>query len=116
MRIDIRSSSLDLPRPARERVRTRVRLALDRHAARIERARVHLADENGPRGGVDHRCTLTLSVKGLGRLVVTKLAEDSDQALQRATESASRALARRLSRALGHRRQPGVRRLPVSMR
>ena len=116
MRIDIRSASVDLPHSDRERVRTRVRLALDRHSQRIERVRVHFADENGPRGGVDHRCTMTLNVRGLGRIVVTKLGEDSDQALQRAAESTSRALTRRLSRALGYRRQPSARRMPVVVR
>ena len=116
MRIDIRSQGIEMPHSARERVRRRVRLALDRHAARIERVRVHFADENGPRGGVDHRCSMTLSVRGLGRLVVNKIAEAPEQALQRAADSASRALARRLSRALGYRRQSLGRRLPITVR
>ena len=115
MRIDIRSGSVNLTRSDRERVRMRVRLSLDRHSDRVERVSVHFADENGPRGGIDHRCTMTLSVRGLGRIVVTKLGEDSDQAMQRAAESVSRALGRRLSRVLGYRRQPAGRRLPVSM-
>ncbi len=87
---------------------TRLGFALARFAPRIHEVLVRLQDENGPKGGVDKACRVSVN---LGREGMVR-AEDVDPVLEaavcRATERAGRAVARALERS-GHarRRIPG---------
>jgi hypothetical protein len=52
------------------------------HRPRIGRVEVHLADENGPKGGPnDRRCTMEARVDGLGPVVVTFHASSLKEAI-----------------------------------
>lgn len=77
---------------------TRVRFVMRRLAWMVPRARVELADINGPRGGVDKRCRVELRTEGAGTLVVTSLARDWRVALNTALARAARVLVRALRR------------------
>ena len=57
-----------------------------------QRARIHLADVNGPRGGLDKQCCVSVDVPGGPPLVVTSLAQDWRTALDTALHRAARAL------------------------
>jgi ribosome-associated translation inhibitor RaiA len=72
----------------------RVRFVMRRLAQRVCRADVHLSDVNGPRGGRDKRCQVTLKTEGRGILVIRTLAADWRSALDRALERAVRLLTR----------------------
>lgn len=84
------------PDPQAAELRTlaerRVRQALKRLAWLAPRARVHLSDINGPRGGIDKRCQVELTTDGGRPIVVTSLARDWFSALQSALTRATRAL------------------------
>lgn len=72
----------------------RVRFAFRRLEWLLPRAEVQMSDVNGPRGGVDKRCQVTLRTEGAGSVVVTSMSNDwrtaLDDALARATRFAIR--------------------------
>ncbi len=68
------------------------------------RAKVQLADVNGPRGGVDKRCRVEIRSAGGGSVVVTALARDWRSALDQALARAHRALLRAWRRSRAHDR------------
>ena len=76
----------------------RIRFVIRRMAWLVPRARVCLSDVNGPRGGVDKRCTLQLHTDRVGTVVVTAVASDWHGALDGALARASQALRRALQR------------------
>ncbi len=64
----------------------------------IARARIQLADMNGPRKGVDKMCQIELATTGSGTVVVTATAEQWHSALDDALQRASRMLLRHRQR------------------
>lgn len=71
----------------------------------VLRARVHLDDVNGPRGGVDKRCRIELRAPAGHPVVVTSIATDWRRALDAALARAARALLRGWQR---HRAEPAA--------
>lgn len=66
---------------------------LDHHKDQVTRVEVHLADENGPKGGEDDlRCTMEVRIKGMQPLAVTQHASDIHQAIDGAAEKIQRAV------------------------
>jgi hypothetical protein len=92
--ISIRSAAA-APAVLLARVEHRVQTALRRFGAHIRAVRVHLADVNGPRGGVDKECTIAIRLAVTPRLL---LIEDVDRvflaAVDRAADRAGHAVAR----------------------
>ncbi len=88
------------------RVRDKVSSTIDRLGVRAMTARVRFADENGPKGGVDVRCTLTIGLPRRPPVNVETLAATRRLAF----ETGLAALARRLERETGRMRE--VRRRP----
>ncbi len=86
----------------------RTRFVLRRLQWLAPRARVHLEDINGPRGGVDKRCCIELQRPAGEPLVVSALASQWREALDAALARAARALLRWWQR---HRGQPATARL-----
>lgn len=82
----------------------RLSFALRRLAWLLPRAKVHLMDVNGPRGGVDKRCRLELSSDRTGTVVITSMAAQWQSALDGAIARASRHLLRLLQRQRRHTR------------
>jgi hypothetical protein len=72
----------------------RLRFVLRRLAWLVPRARVLLADVNGPRGGVDKQCRVELKTANAGTVVVTAMARDWHAALDSALSRSARALVR----------------------
>ena len=75
--------------------RRRFESALGGFGDRVRSLAVHLADLNGPRGGVDKRCRVAIRLTSLPRLIVI---EDTDAeaavAIGRAAERGARMVAR----------------------
>ena len=84
----------------------RVRLALRRLNWLVPRARVHLSDVNGPRGGIDKRCQVELTTDSTGPVVITSMARDWRSALHSALARAAQALLQTWQRARKARRTP----------
>ena len=64
MKIDIQTHGFTLTDALRTQTERRLRFAFGGLGARVGRVGVRLTDENGPRGGVDKRCALRITVPG----------------------------------------------------
>ena len=94
--ISVRSTAATPP-ALLPRVERRVRTALRRFAAHIRAVRVHLADINGPRGGVDKECTIAIRLAAPRRLLLvedidSQFAVAADRAADRAGHAVSRVI------------------------
>ncbi|MEP7297799.1 MAG: HPF/RaiA family ribosome-associated protein [Burkholderiales bacterium] len=88
----------------RDLTERRVRFVLRRLGWRVPLAEVQMSDVNGPRGGVDKRCQVTLRTDGAGSVVVASVANDWRTALDDALARAARFLMRLWRRGSDSRR------------
>lgn len=113
MNIQFHSRHFPLTDSIRDHLAWRLSYALNHGRDRVTRVVVHLADANGPRGGVDKCCSIEVRLKGSPALVVEDVQSDLYVAIDRATERIGRNLDRRLARLREHpgapRRSPSVR-------
>lgn len=98
MQIRIQASGLALTEALRTHAERRVRFALGATGGRVRNVVMRLADENGPRGGVDKRCTIEAIVPGTAPIFIEQHDADLYFAIDRAADRAGRALSRRLER------------------
>ena len=82
----------------RDLTERRVRFVLRRLVWLVPRAEVQMSDVNGPRGGTDKRCQVTLRTDGAGLVVVSAVAGDWRTALDSALARATRFLVRQWQR------------------
>jgi len=108
VQIDIQARGFQLTDALRNHAEVRLRFAFTAVGARVMRVGMRLADVNGPRGGVDKRCTIRASVPGAPAVVIDQRDVDLYAAIDRAANRAGRALARRLDR-LGTIRRSALR-------
>jgi putative sigma-54 modulation protein len=100
MRIELRSTTIDLTAEIRDALTRRARFALDRFGDRIHRVTVWLADENGPKGGLANTCTVSIELFGAENVFVKETHEDALHAGQRAIERAGKSVARAFGKRL----------------
>jgi ribosomal subunit interface protein len=98
MQIDVRSRGFRVSAGISAHLERRLGFALDRFGDRIARIAVRLGDENGPRGGEDKSCRLTIELRGSGTVRVNVVDRDLYAAIDRAAHRAQRALARLVER------------------
>lgn len=98
MRIEIRGQKGLIDDALRAQAEHRIRLGLSRFGSRVRRVAVHASDDNGPRGGQDKRCRITVTVTERGRFVVEAVDADLEVAVCRAVGRATRAVDRQVSR------------------
>jgi len=108
MRIDIRSLDFPLTRDLRKYAERRLRFALARAGDRIRVVQVRFSDVNGPRGGIDKRCRIQVSLNGPALVVIEDIEPGLYLAIDRAADRAGRSVMRRLARynALQNRGSP----------
>ena len=85
----------------REFTERRLLFALSRFDAKIQRVSVLLADANGPRGGVDKSCRITVTLRRANEVTITDQDADVTACIARAAERAGRAVGRAIERARG---------------
>jgi putative sigma-54 modulation protein len=102
MQLDIQARGFALTDALRSYTVKRLRFALARNDNVVMRARIRLADINGPRGGVDKRCQIELALAGQANMVVEDTETDLYFAIDRACDRAMRTLTRRLTRSRQH--------------
>jgi len=90
----------------RNHIRRRLQFALGRFAERIEHVRVTVTDVNGPRGGVDKRCSIHVHAPPLAPVIVEQTGPELGFTVDRAADRVGRTLARRLDRHAKARRRP----------
>jgi len=104
MQIDIKARGFKLTEGLRNQAERRVRFALGATSGRLRSVVIRLADENGPRGGVDKRCTIRVNLPGGPPVIIEQQEADLYVAIDRAADRAARAVSRQLERASGGRR------------
>lgn len=97
MRIAIQCRGFSLTSAIAGRVRKRLDFLLGRGFKRLRCVDVTLSDLNGPRGGVDKRCLVKVSMDGLRPVVIEDIQPDLYMAIDRAVGRASRTVLRRLT-------------------
>ena len=117
MRVDIKTSGLDLTDGLREHTERRLEFALDRAHYDLNTVIVRLSDINGPRGGADKRCQIQIPLPRHGDVVIEETDADLyvaiDHAASRAGNTLARQLARRHEQASG-RSSVSLKHLPVA--
>ncbi|NMM27915.1 MAG: HPF/RaiA family ribosome-associated protein [Glaciimonas sp.] len=93
------AKGLKASRLIRDYAARRLDFALNRVWHNIRAVTVHITDENGPKGGVDKRCLIKLSVPGLPDIVVTETGHTISATIDRAIHRAAYTVQRLLSRA-----------------
>lgn len=98
MKPTIVAKGVKLSRRLREYVIHRLGHTLNRAHYSIQRIKVRITDQNGPRGGIDKHCRIHLTLAGFPSVVVTERGSDVvamvDQAAQRSAQTVERLLAR----------------------
>ncbi len=89
-------------------VERRLRFALSGFSGRIRRVDVFLADENGPRGGIDKTCRIVVRLRDGGDVVAEVSDVDWVIAVDRATTRIGHTTGRELSRQRAGRRSGGA--------
>jgi ribosome-associated translation inhibitor RaiA len=94
----------------REAIARRLHQKLDRFSSSIARITVRLSDANGPKGGVDQICQVTVVLRRLPAVVVHDADPDVRRAIDRAIDAAAlavgRSVQRRRLKRLHHRVSP----------
>ena len=97
MKIGIQCRGFSLTSALAGRVRKRLDFLLGRRFNRLRRVDVTLSDLNGPRGGVDKRCLVKVSIDGLRPVVIEDIQSDLYMAIDRAAWRTSRTVLRRMA-------------------
>lgn len=98
MQIDIQARNFSLTDALRDHVMRRLYFTLSTRVDHIQRVRVRLSDTNGPRGGEDKRCQITVKLARLPDVVIEDTEVNLYAAIDRAAYRAGRTVGRRLSR------------------
>jgi ribosome-associated translation inhibitor RaiA len=98
MLIQMRTHRLDLAGVVERHLDRRVRAALQSSATSVRAVSLSLADINGPRGGADLRCTVTLELTPHGSVRAEATSSDLVEAVGRALARARRSLRRSAGR------------------
>ena len=77
--------------------------ALDRFAPRIREVALRVRDVNGPRGGVDQRCSLEIRLVGASDIHMNDIDASAERCVHRLARKASRLLAKAVGRKGGRR-------------
>lgn len=90
MQLDIQASGFSLTDSIRDYTKQRLQFALSRNDQHITRVQVRLADINGPRGGVDKRCQIDLTMAGQSDIVIEDIETNLYVAIDRASDRCAR--------------------------
>ena len=101
MKLSIRTRAIELTPALRDHLARRLHFALGRLVPAVRAVAVTLADDNGPRGGVDKRCQVRVRGDALPALVVESRADDLEAAIDDAASRAGRAVVRAQARRRG---------------
>lgn len=102
----LKSATGKVPADLAAHVERRLQFALSRFSGRIRRVNVFLADQNGPRGGVDKTCRIVVRLKDGGDVVAEVSDVDWVIAVDRATTRVGHSTSRDLARRRAGRRTP----------
>lgn len=97
MKIGIQCRGFSLTGAIAGRIHKRLACLLGRGIRGLRRVDVTLSDLNGPRGGIDKRCLIKVSIDGLRPVIIEDVESDLYMAIDRAAGRASRTVVRRVA-------------------
>lgn len=106
MRLEIRSHDLAMAPALQDHIKRRLLFVLGRFTPGTGRVTIHLADMNGPRGGLDKRCRIIAWLGRGGRGFVEDTNSDLKAAVHGATDRLGQTVRRQLERRCDRRRYP----------
>jgi len=98
MKIDIRGHRIELTEALRAHIERRLQFALGQFGARVTAVTVTVEDLNGPRGGVDKQCRITVVLVSTSHLRVEVLGTEITAAVDQAADHLARVIAREFER------------------
>jgi putative sigma-54 modulation protein len=98
MKIDVRLRGIENTDSLRDHATRRVHIQLSRFGPEISEVLVRISDLNGPRGGIDKHCRITLRGRRFRELVLDEVSVDPRLAVDAALDRIARLLARELRR------------------
>jgi len=98
MLMEIHGVNYNLDEELKRYIERRLEFALGRFQPRIERITVRMADVNGPRGGADKRCRITVALIPRGEVMVEDIDHDPFVLASRVAKRIRRAVRRLLER------------------
>ena len=104
----IRAGQVDTADALREYAERRLSFALRRFAHKVQHVLVRLVDVNGPRRGIDSRCSLTAILVDGRRIFVEANAAWPFMAITQAAHRLNEAIRRELGRHVGRGETPGA--------
>lgn len=87
----------------REHVVRRTHIELGRFGEEVSSIVVRVQDLNGPKGGVDKRCRVTIRGRAIAAVQIDAFSADAYSAVESALERAARVVGRELQRVRGRR-------------
>ncbi len=105
MQIAIYSNDFAITEGIREHINRKLRFALARVRSHIKSVSIRLGDINGPKGGRDKRCLLTVSISNTQELVIYDVQVDMYHAIDNALSRLSRVAVRKIDRLQKRKRQ-----------
>jgi putative sigma-54 modulation protein len=96
MKVDVHTQGFPLTPAIVEHAERRLRFALKHAADRVRQVTVRLADINGPRGGVDKKCSIHIALNGVPDIVMEDTEADMYLAINRAADRVGRTVLRRM--------------------
>ncbi|MFO0879507.1 MAG: HPF/RaiA family ribosome-associated protein [Gemmataceae bacterium] len=98
MQFDIRRQGIEVDEAAKARLQKRLDFALGRLGHHVTRVWVHLADENGQRGGIGNRCRILVRLGHMPDVLVEDRDSDINVLIDRTVNRAGLAVRREVSR------------------
>ena len=105
MLLKIHTPTFPLSNALSDHVDAKIRLALGLYRDKIRSVDVFLTDENGPKGGNDMRCKISVKADGHPPVLAQQTADDIYEAINLCAHRIKRAVGRRFDRILEHRRR-----------
>ena len=105
MQLDIQARDFTLTDALAAYIERRIRFILGSRYDQIKRINITLMDINGPRGGLDKRCQVRISLPRIRDIVIEDTQADLYIAIDRAADRAGRTLNRKLNRQLFKKRK-----------
>ena len=98
MQLDLQAPGLTLGTTLRDHIANRLESVLSRCSDRIRHVSVRLRDINGPRGGVDKRCSIKVEMENAGAVRIEESGSELRSLIDRAMERTGRNVFKRLNR------------------
>jgi ribosome-associated translation inhibitor RaiA len=106
MKTEVRFHGLEPSASLRDHAERRIRTQLGRFGRELVTVVVRVGDINGPKGGLDKRCRISVRGPRIGSATIEEFSGDTYSAVDRAVERVSDSISRMLERVRSAWRRP----------